>query len=305
MEAIKKQNIKERQQQQHEEQQQQQRLESVPTGPEKRNTMKQPSTPSSPTSLEKALSATLQRRRKASTLRQLTTYPANCTDFSSNDFLSLASSPALRSAFLRELDAAGSTTDPGFPMGSGGSRLLDGNSTYAEALEREIAGFHGAADGLVCNSGFDANVGLFACLPQPGDVVVFDEYIHASVHDGMRASRAGECVAFAHNSVSAFRDVLRKCVHGDEALREGLKTVFVAVEAIYSMDGDVAPLREIVDVIDEVLVKGNGCLIVDEAHSTGVLGPRGRGLVNALGLENRVPIRLHTFGKALACNGGT
>lgn len=250
--------------------------------------------------LERALSATLDRRRQQSTLRKLTTYPPDSIDFSSNDFISLAQSPVLRAAFLHELNVESTA----FPLGSGGSRLLDGNSLYAEELERNIAAFHGAPAGLLCNSGFDANVGLFSCLPQRGDVVIYDEYIHASVHDGMRASRVKHLVPFTHNDVPAFREALHKCIADEVAFAQGTSNVFIALEAIYSMDGDVAPLKEIADVVEELLPNGNGHIIVDEAHSTGVLGPRGRGLVNELGLESRISIRLHTFGKAMACNGG-
>lgn len=250
--------------------------------------------------LERALSVALERRKKQSTLRKLTTYSPDSIDFSSNDFISLAQSNELREAFLKELNAESTT----FPLGSGGSRLLDGNSIYAENLERDIAAFHGAPGGLLCNSGFDANVGLFSCLPQPGDVVIYDEYIHASVHDGMRASRVKNQTAFTHNSVPAFRETLQKFVDGEQGFRTGTRNVFIALEAIYSMDGDVAPLKEIADVVEELLPQGNGHIIVDEAHSTGVLGPNGRGLVSELGLEDRVSIRLHTFGKAMACNGG-
>lgn len=250
--------------------------------------------------LERALSATLDRRRQQSTLRKLTTYPPDSIDFSSNDFISLAQSPVLRAAFLHELNAESTA----FPLGSGGSRLLDGNSLYAEELERNIAAFHAAPAGLLCNSGFDANVGLFSCLPQRGDLVIYDEYIHASVHDGMRASRVKHLVPFTHNSVPAFREALLKCMANEDSFAQGTSNVFIALEAIYSMDGDVAPLREISDVVEELLPSGNGHIIVDEAHSTGVLGPRGRGLVNELGLERKISIRLHTFGKAMACNGG-
>lgn len=249
--------------------------------------------------LERSLALALSRRRQASTLRNLTLPAANAIDFSSNDFLSLSNSSALRDLYLRELAAR-----PDFPLGSGGSRLLDGNSKYAEALEKDIAAFHGAEDGLLCNSGFDANAGLFSVLPQPGDIVVYDSYIHASVHDGMRASRAGANFAFIHNSVEDLRAVLKRCIASDENFRSGRRSIFIAVEAIYSMDGDVAPLKEIVETVNDLLPNGNGHIIVDEAHSTGVLGPQGRGLVSALGLEDKISIRLHTFGKAMACNGG-
>jgi 8-amino-7-oxononanoate synthase len=134
--------------------------------------------------------------------------------------------------------------------------------------------------------------------------VVYDSYIHASVHDGMRASRAGANFAFMHNSIPDLRAVLKRCIDSDEKFRSDRRSIFIAVEAIYSMDGDVAPLREIVEAVTELLPNGNGHIIVDEAHSTGVLGPQGRGLVSALGLEDKITIRLHTFGKAMACNGG-
>lgn len=188
-------------------------------------------------------------------------------------------------------------------LGSGGSRLLDGNSTYAEILENDIAAFHKAPAGLLCNSGFDANVSLFSCLPQPGDIIIYDELIHASVHDGMRLSRANKCIPFTHNNVASFRDTLVKCQLNENGTSNSRRNVFVAVEAVYSMDGDVAPLQEITELLKEIFPEGNGHLIVDEAHSTGVLGQKGRGLVCQLGLEDKVLTRLHTFGKALACNG--
>jgi 8-amino-7-oxononanoate synthase len=219
-------------------------------------------------------------------------------DFSSNDFLSLSSSTHLKSLYIDELQ------NTNLPLGSGGSRLLDGNSTYAEELERDIAKFHGAEAGLLFNSGFDANAGFFACVPQPGDVIVYDELVHASVHDGMRLSRAEKTVGFEHNSVDGLRRVLLGLLEECVGLREGTRSVFVAVESIYSMDGDVAPLKDIVDVVEEVLGSQGGYIVVDEAHSTGVLGPDGRGLVCELGLEDRIFARLHTFGKAIAANGG-
>lgn len=251
-------------------------------------------------SLENALAAALEKRKKSSTIRKLTTFPAGAADFSSNDFLSLATSKELRDEYVKKLES-----DPALLQhtGSGGSRLLDGNSDYAEQLERDIAAFHGAESGLLCNSGFDANTGLFSCLPQRGDVIVYDEYIHASVHDGMRLSRARERRYFVHNDMRSLRAVVEQCIEEDEHIRSGRRNIFIAVEAVYSMDGDVAPLREIVAIRNELLPRGNGHLIVDEAHSNGVFGSKGRGLVSQLKLEPECTIRLHTFGKALACNG--
>jgi 8-amino-7-oxononanoate synthase len=250
--------------------------------------------------LNEALTNALNKRKAQGTIRNLSIQPPGSVDFSSNDFLSLATSHGLRKLYLEELRTGPCTVN----LGSGGSRLLDGNSTYAEQLEDDIANFHRAEKGLLCNSGFDANAGLFSCLPQPGDVIVYDEFIHASVHDGMRLSRAGQKLAFAHNSADALQATLQHLLQTDGEIKTGRHNVFVAVEAVYSMDGDVAPLKEIVRVMHKLLPLGNGYLIVDEAHSNGVLGPKGRGLVCQLGLEKEVSIRLHTFGKALACNGG-
>ncbi|KFY12367.1 hypothetical protein V492_03924 [Pseudogymnoascus sp. VKM F-4246] len=239
----------------------------------------------------------LSKRAAKSSLRALTLSPPKSTDFSSNDFLSLSSSPALHASFLTHL----SSSPP--RLGSGGSRLLDGNSSYAETLESDIASFHGAEAGCLFNSGFDANAGFFACVPQPGDVVVHDSAIHASVHEGMRLSRAGARLSFRHNDVSDLQRVLEGVLESDALVKTGRRSVFLAVESLYSMDGDVAPLTAIVEVVERLLPKGNGKIIVDEAHSTGLYGENGRGVVCSLGLERRVFARLHTFGKALACNG--
>jgi len=247
--------------------------------------------------LESRLRDLLDRRRTNSTLRSLTLPQPDQVDFSSNDFLSLSTSSQLKSLYLEELQ------NSNLPLGSGGSRLLDGNSKYAEELERDIAAFHGAEAGLLFNSGFDANAGFFACVPQSGDVIVYDELVHASVHDGMRLSRAGDRLSFQHNTVASLRDILTRLLE-DDGVRDGKRSVFVAVESIYSMDGDVCPLKDVVDVVEEIMGLQRGYVVVDEAHSTGVLGPKGRGLVCELGLEHRIYARLHTFGKAIAANGG-
>jgi 8-amino-7-oxononanoate synthase len=247
--------------------------------------------------LEQKLSQILETRRQESRLRSLKASPPGSVDFSSNDFLSLATSPSLKSAYMRELQSHT------FKLGSTGSRLLDGNSNYAEKLEADIASFHGGEAGLLTNSGFDANVSIFACIPQPGDIIVYDELIHASVHDGMRQSRATKTISFAHNSIKDLRRQLTRCLDDIKTNGRPAANVFVAVESVYSMEGDVAPLREIVETVEEFFPNRNGHMIVDEAHSNGVYGPHGKGLVCELGLEERIFIRLQTFGKALACNG--
>jgi len=242
--------------------------------------------------LEQRLSRLLEKRKAQSRLRTLKSSPPGSVDFSSNDFLSLSTNTEYRNDYLsllsKELGSLGST----------GSRLLDGNSGYAESLEKEIAAFHGAENGLLTNSGFDANVSIFGFLPSAEDVVLYDELIHASVHDGMKQSKCKIQVPFRHNDVSHMAEILREVSLNSRA------SVFLAVESVYSMDGDVAPLTEIVNLIDEICPHKNVYLVVDEAHATGCYGPNGSGRVCELGLENRVPIRLHTFGKALGASGG-
>lgn len=138
-------------------------------------------------------------------------------------------------------------------------------------------------------------------MPQPNDWIVYDALVHASVHDGMRASRVpvGRRLPFEHSSVRDLEIKLRYVLDSDK----GRGTVFFALEALYSMDGDLAPLTEILRVVEGLLPAERRCVIVDEAHSTGIYGS-GRGLVEQLGLGERVHVRLHTFGKAMASSGG-
>ncbi|KAG9322655.1 hypothetical protein KVV02_007922 [Mortierella alpina] len=249
-----------------------------------------------PSPIEHQLHAQLQSRKARSLLRSLVIIPDSSADFSSNDFLGLARNPRLGARFLAEL---ASFPKHAPPLGSTGSRLLDGNSRYAEDLEHLIAHFHHAEAALIFNSGFDANVGFFSSVPQPGDVILYDEFIHASVHDGMKVTRAGVKKAFSHNNLSHLAELLQNVRQEEKTTGAKERNIFVAVESVYSMDGDIAPLKEIVDLLDTY----GAHLIVDEAHATGVFGQNGRGLVNEMGLESRVFARLHTFSKALASNG--
>ncbi|KUI58466.1 Putative 8-amino-7-oxononanoate synthase [Cytospora mali] len=282
--------------------------------------------PDSPRPLDRTLSALLTRRGSLGRLRRLSppiSLGPGPADFSSNDYLSLSTSPDVQQAFLARLRHD-------FPrLGSGGSRLLDGNSSLAESVEQRIAMFHGAEAALLFTSAFDANVGLLACAPQPGDVVLYDELIHASVHDGLRFSRAGKRLAFQHQSVvagppAAFNakythpdyrvgsgppsldEALHALVARDGGVRAGSTNVFICVEGIYSMDGDVLSLPKLITTMDKHLPAHNGYVIVDEAHSVGVLGPLGRGLVaeSDIALQKRVWARVLGFGKALGCAGG-
>ena len=252
-------------------------------------------------SLEKKLTAALKARDDRLIRRRLSDPDADAglVDFHTNDYLSLCTSPLLRAHFLSKIQNAPDV------LGSGGSRLLVNGHAHSD-LEARLAKFFDSPTALLFNSGLDANVGFFSCVPQPGDVIVYDEYIHASVHDGVRASRIRDAqFSFEHNDLTSLGEVLLKLVNDRAGLRNGENSVFVAVESLYSMDGTIAPLTQIVEMLETLFPKGNGYLVVDEAHATGIYGPQGKGLVALLGLEKRVLARLHTFGKALAGSGGT
>jgi 8-amino-7-oxononanoate synthase len=258
--------------------------------------------------LKSIIEAKLKAREKKGQLRQLTIFEnENLADFSSNDYLSLSSDGEFYRRYLDQLQqqqvSHGRARE--MAMGSGGSRLLDGNSARAEKLEREtLPRFHRARDGLLFGSGFDANVGVYSTLAQPGDIIVYDELVHASVHDGMRLARAARCFPFAHNDATALQATLAaiKANHKATTGEEFRGQVFVGIETVYSMDGDVAPLRALLRAL-RAEFPCTGHLIVDEAHATGVVGPGGRGLVCALGLENEVLVRVHTFGKGVGAAG--
>ena len=177
-------------------------------------------------------------------------------------------------------------------VGSGGSRLLRGNRDEHEALEAEMAAFVGAEAALFFATGYAANSALLSTLPQRGDLILADELVHASMHEGLRLARA-EHRRIAHNDVSAFEDALK-------AWRSAGNTgqAWIAVESLYSMDGDFAPLADLA-----MLAERHGAvLLVDEAHATGICGPQGRGLVATLTARENV-ISLHTCGKALGAEG--
>ncbi|GAB2955748.1 pyridoxal phosphate-dependent aminotransferase family protein [Hymenobacter coalescens] len=232
------------------------------------------------------LARQLHQRELAGTRRRLALPPANLVDFSSNDYLGLARHPALRAAVQQA--AAGEQ-----PLaGSTGARLLTGNSAAAEALEAQLAAFHHAEAALLFTSGYAANHGFFGAVPGRGDVILYDEASHASVKDGIRASFA-TAYSFRHNDAADLERRLARL-----ALPAGA-AVFVAVEAVYSMGGDAAPLGALAAVCRQAGAQ----LVVDEAHSVGLYGPRGEGLVTALGLDDQVLARVVTFGKALGGHG--
>ncbi|WP_406648768.1 8-amino-7-oxononanoate synthase [Aliisedimentitalea scapharcae] len=228
---------------------------------------------------ERALDALKTRGR----YRQLA--PRAGHDFASNDYLGLAGSDLMR-------QAAGDALARGVPVGAGGSRLLRGNASEHVLLETEAAAFFGTEATLFMGGGFNANLAIFSTLPQQGDLVLHDALIHASTHDGMRLGRA-ERRSFAHNDVDACRQEI-------ETWRAagGRGQIWIAVEALYSMEGDIAPLSDLSDLAQ----LEDAVLVVDEAHSTGVFGKMGRGLAHEIAPLPNV-LSLHTCGKALGVSG--
>ena len=207
-------------------------------------------------------------------------------DFTSNDYLALAESAALR-------DAASAALARGVPLGAGGSRLLRGNHPEHEALEEEAASFFGAETALYFPTGFAANAAIAATLPRKGDLIVYDALMHASFRSGLEPSRI-PAIEAPHNDVDAMDAIIK----GWRA-SGGKGRVWIAVETLYSMDGDRAPLADLV----ALAARHDAMLILDEAHATGVYGEQGRGLgAHYEGAPNI--ISLHTCGKGLGAAGG-
>ena len=206
-------------------------------------------------------------------------------DFTSNDYLALTESPVLR-------EAASAALGRGVPLGAGGSRLLRGNHPEHEALEEEAASFFGSETALYFPTGFAANAAIAATLPRRGDLIVYDALIHASFRDGLEPARIAATPA-PHNNIAAMDDIIRGWRAGG-----GKGQVWIAAETLYSMDGDAAPLAELV----RLAAQHDAMLLLDEAHATGVHGEQGRGLGAAYEGAPNI-ISLHTCGKALGAAG--
>lgn len=276
-----------------------------------------PSVPRS--ALDAKLSRALDKRRAVGTLRTLPTAPspsdrpAGHMDFYSNDYLGFARSAHLRmlvDATRRKYETR-SRADAGAPLGATGSRLISGNSALAMQVERDLAAFYGSEAALVFASGFAANLGVLSSLPLADDFVLYDELVHNSCHEGMRLSRAfarggrsgGRVVPFGHNDMADLERKLRR-VREDMADRPHGPHIFVVVESLYSMDGDTAPVADVLRLCDQF----GASAIVDEAHSTGVYGPHGAGLTaaalaDAPHLSRALACCVYTFGKAMGAHG--
>jgi 8-amino-7-oxononanoate synthase len=201
-------------------------------------------------------------------------------DFCSNDYLGLSSRPELIAEIKNAIDTFGTA--------SCASRLLSGDLELHHELERKVAQFKGKEAALVFNSGYQANVGILSALYGKGDCIFSDRLNHASIIDGITLSQA-EMFRFQHNDAAHLEDLLRK-------ERGKYNKALIITESIFSMDGDRAPLKELVCLKE----KYNCSLMVDEAHATGIFGDNGAGVVRQEGLEKKVELIMGTFSKALA-----
>jgi 8-amino-7-oxononanoate synthase len=217
--------------------------------------------------------------RKSLNAMRILTLPQAKTDFCSNDYLGIVKN--------RKLETGNRQLEIGL-SGSTGSRLLAGNYALLEETEDIIAAFHESESALIFNSGYDANLGVLASVPQKGDTVIYDSLSHASIRDGIRLSFA-QAFAFAHNDMANL----------EKKLAQATGNLFVVTESVFSMDGDTCPLPEITALCDRY----NAHLILDEAHATGVIGDKGEGVAQQIGLHSNIFCRMHTFGKACGCHG--
>jgi len=230
----------------------------------------------------------LENLSNSSQKRELSMSDGIC--FSSNDYLGLANSDELRTSAINAIHN-------NIPIGSGGSRLLSGNHPEHIALENEASVFFGSQSTLFFANGYAANVGVISTLPKKDDIIFFDEYIHASSHDGMRLAR---CLSqsFRHNDSDDLADKLSRWRKQNPKSR-----IWILCETLYSMDGDIVPI----DAFQALAIEYQAIMIIDEAHATGVFGSNasiksGKGIAMHLdGMDNIIIVR--TCGKALGCEG--
>lgn len=231
----------------------------------------------------KKITDKLKERAETGSLRKLS-LPEGLLDFFSNDYLGLSGNKQL----CDQIHQAFSEEQWKSCNGATGSRLLSGNNKYVAALEKKLAEIFQSPSALLFNSGYNANLSVLSSLPGKGDTILYDELIHASLKDGARLSFASR-FPFAHNDVNDLEKKLKKAT-GEK---------FIVIESVYSMDGDFAPLEEIVQVAE----KYSASIILDEAHSTGVWGEGGAGIAVEKKLQDKIFARIYTFGKAMGVHG--
>ncbi|UPT71817.1 MAG: pyridoxal phosphate-dependent aminotransferase family protein [Flavobacterium sp. JAD_PAG50586_2] len=233
----------------------------------------------------KSLQQKLQQRVEQNALRKLP-IANDLIDFGSNDYIGFSKNENIfhqTHQFLldKNIRANGAT----------GSRLLSGNHILYQQAEVFIATFHQSEASLIFNSGYDANVGFFSAVPQRNDIILYDELCHASIRDGIQMSHA-KAYKFGHNDFEELEKLLQKFTSESNE-------IYIATESVFSMDGDCPNLEQLVSLSQ----KHNAYLVIDEAHALGVFGNNGEGLVQSLGLEDKVFARIMTFGKGLGCHG--
>lgn len=236
------------------------------------------------THLPKKLQQKIETRKASHSLRQLG-MSNNLVDFSSNDYLGFSKCESIFNTthdFLIQNKITGN--------GATGSRLLSGNHPLYDRVETLLCNFHNCASALIFNSGYNANLGFFSCIPQRGDVILYDEYSHASIRDGISLSHA-KAFKFKHNDLGHLKTLLKRSKIYD--------TIYVVTESVFSMDGDTPDLQTLTTLCKTY----NAHLVIDEAHALGVFGDKGCGLIQDLHLEDVVFARIVTFGKGLGCHG--
>ncbi|NAS31231.1 aminotransferase class I/II-fold pyridoxal phosphate-dependent enzyme [Flavobacteriaceae bacterium R38] len=234
--------------------------------------------------LPEKLHKKLEERIDKNAFRELS-LPNEQVDFSSNDYLGLAKSKAVYEKANDILNTENLKLN-----GATGSRLLSGNHQLYTEVEKSLCELHQTESALIFNSGYDANIGFFSSVLQKGDIILYDEYIHASIRDGIRMSHA-KSYKFKHNDVS---DLSRQIERNQDAT--GKAVLYVVTESVFSMDGDIPDLKTFATTCE----KYSAYLIIDEAHALGVFGT---GLVEKLNIVDKVFARIITFGKALGCHG--
>ena len=238
--------------------------------------------------LPNSLAKKIEKRKLDKSFRILNTV-SGLIDFTSNDYLGFSQNENLFSKTFQLL-----LTENIAQNGATGSRLLSGNHKLYENLEPLLANFYKADDALVFNSGYDANMGFFSAVPQRGDCIFYDEFIHASIREGIRMSNA-KGYHFSHNNIESLKEKIE--TNTSQLGEDG--NIYVVTESVFSMDGDTPDLKTLV-----AFTNTNGYhLIVDEAHAVGAHGTNGNGIIPELKLEKKVFARIITFGKAYGCHG--
>lgn len=248
--------------------------------------------------LPKSLAQKLQQREANNALRKLPV-ATNLIDFASNDYIGFAHNEELFDKTHDYLLDHNIKTN-----GASGSRLISGNHNLYQITEDYIANFHQSETALIFNSGYDANVGFFSSVPQRNDIILYDELCHASIRDGIQMSHA-KSYKFEHNDIEDLERLIikQKGIQSNncqtELVEVFLNEIYIVTESVFSMDGDTPKLEELTNLCENY----NTNLVIDEAHALGVFGIQGEGMVQSLGLQDKVFARIMTFGKGLGCHG--